>query len=199
MLFSLKQAISLLKQTRNVMFNKAPQTTGPRAIKNGFICFLRAVGINTNGYEPAGIYEGGIRATEDGELALQAYEDFKHIPINDLAGTVREKRNCTVIGHKSLGKEWVDRDGLGNKKMEYLSSAGIEYHLQTRKKEYNGLPAENLVSCEEHISRQEERINKLNLTLSSTIKRGAYRYEKADYVVNEDRKMVDAKDLSTSQ
>uniref|UniRef100_A0A6V2JT61 Uncharacterized protein n=2 Tax=Ditylum brightwellii TaxID=49249 RepID=A0A6V2JT61_9STRA len=189
MLFSLKQAISLLKQTRNVMFNKAPQTTGPRAIKNGFICFLRAVGINTNGYEPAGIYEGGIRATEDGELVLN----------DDMVGTVREKRNCTVIGHKSLGKEWVDRDGLGNKKMEYLSSAGIEYHLQTRKKEYNGLPAENLVSCEEHISRQEERINKLNLTLSSTIKRGAYRYEKADYVVNEDRKMVDAKDLSTSQ
>eukprot|EP00957_Ditylum_brightwellii_P043033 3260332-Ditylum_brightwellii.AAC.1 len=76
--------------------------------------------------------------------------------------------------------------------MEYLSSAGIEYHLQTRKKK-------NLVSCKEHISRQEERMNKLNLTLSSTIKREAYRYEKADYVANEDRKMVDAKDLSTSQ
>eukprot|EP00957_Ditylum_brightwellii_P057319 4344744-Ditylum_brightwellii.AAC.1 len=106
MLFSLHEAIWGLELTGNVMFNKALQTTGPRAIKVGFIDFLQAVGISSRGYEPAGIYEGGIRATEDRELVLQAFEDFKHIPINNLTGTVRETQNCTVIGHKSLGKEW---------------------------------------------------------------------------------------------
>eukprot|EP00957_Ditylum_brightwellii_P207282 15352281-Ditylum_brightwellii.AAC.1 len=135
MLFSLHKVIWGLELTVNVMFNKAPQSTGPRAIKVGFIDFLGAVGISSTGYEPAGLYEGETQATEDGELVLQAYKDFKHIPINVLDGTVREKWNYTVIGHKFLGKEWMDRDGLGKKKMEYLSSACINIIFKHARKE----------------------------------------------------------------
>jgi len=71
--------------------NRAPYTTGPRATKNGFIEFMKAVGVDTNGYIPAGVYIG------------------------------MNNRAVTVVGNKTEPHEFVSRQGVSNKEEHYES------------------------------------------------------------------------------
>lgn len=98
----LESGIYKLKQTGNVMVNNAATTTGPNAVKVGFIKFMAEVGVETNGYIPAGIYVGS------------------------------NNRSVTVIGRKDRSKEYVNRGGLGNKKDEYYNAVGIRHFLSMR-------------------------------------------------------------------
>ena len=52
---SLNAGIQKLRSTHNVMNNNPADTTGPGAIKRGFIHFMNNT---SNGYIPAGIYSG---------------------------------------------------------------------------------------------------------------------------------------------
>ena len=92
-----------LKQTGNVMVNNAATTTGPKAVKVGFIKFMAEVGVETDGYIPAGIYVG------------------------------QNNRSVTVIGEAGRSKDYVHRGGLGSKnKGEYYNAVGIKHFLSMR-------------------------------------------------------------------
>jgi hypothetical protein len=82
-----------LQNTVNVMVNNPAHKTGPGAIKNGFINFQKAAGISTDGYIPAGIYEGAEEPSS-------------------------ERRYCTVVGKKYLPQEYINRSGLSPSKKQ---------------------------------------------------------------------------------
>ena len=85
------------------MVNNAATTTGPKAVKVGFIKFMAEVGVETDGYIPAGIYVG------------------------------QNNRSVTVIGEAGRSKDYVHRGGLGNKnKGEYYNAVGIKHFLSMR-------------------------------------------------------------------
>ena len=71
------------------MVNSPAQITGPGALKVGFIIFMKAVGVETNGYIDAGIYVGD------------------------------ENRTVTVVGTKYKHREYVDRGGFRGKMQYY--------------------------------------------------------------------------------
>ena len=54
----MRRAIRNLQQTVNVMINNPAGSTGPGALKIGFIDFQRAIGVHSNGYVTQGIYYG---------------------------------------------------------------------------------------------------------------------------------------------
>lgn len=100
----LETGIYNLKQTNNVMVNNAATTTGPKAVKVGFIKFMAEVGVETTGYIPAGIYVGS------------------------------NNRSVTVIGQANRSKDYVHRGGLGHKhKVEYYNAVQIRHFLSMRK------------------------------------------------------------------
>ena len=82
MKYTLKAGLKSLEQTVNVMINNPAKTTGPNALKIGFIQFMAAGGIQTNGYVQAGKYVG------------------------------ESNRSMIVVGSKGKSKEFVSRDGV---------------------------------------------------------------------------------------
>ena len=86
---SLHSALVAIWSLESISNNKAPYTTGPRATKNGFIEFMRAAGVESNGYIPEGEYIG-----------------MNH-------------RSITVVGNKTKPHEFVNRGGVRNKQGEY--------------------------------------------------------------------------------
>jgi hypothetical protein len=126
---ALNFGIPALQDTVNVMVNNPATKTGPGAIKNGFINFQKAAGISTNGYTPAGIYEGAENIEPSSE-----------------------RRYCTVVGNKNLGKEYIDRNGLGqSEKQELFAAANMSRYNDLFKK----FPRAGRISCQEHIRRQQ--------------------------------------------
>jgi hypothetical protein len=127
MIHALNYGIQKLQKSINVMVNNPATKTGPGAIKHGFIRFQGAVGIDTGGYIPAGIYEGAEEPSS-------------------------ERRYCTVLGTKSKAKEYIDRYGLSNKKKhEYFQAANMSSYLHLVKK----FPKAGRISCKKHIKRQQ--------------------------------------------
>lgn len=90
MYLSLESGLHAIWNSVSIDNDKAPYTTGPRATKNGVIQFLQAVGIDTDGYLPAGIYFG------------------------------MGNRSITIVGDKTRPHEFVNRGGVPNKRDEYL-------------------------------------------------------------------------------
>jgi len=82
MVHALKEAIRMLSLTGNVMRNQSPFTTGPRALKNGFIFFMAEANVTTTGYIPAGLYVG------------------------------ESNRTVRVVGNKDDPQEYVSRGGI---------------------------------------------------------------------------------------
>jgi len=184
--------VRLATKSSNVMINHPAQRTGPRALKFGFVLFRNAVGVYSNGYIPAGIYEGALH--EDGAL----YSDDNNLIFIDNTTQAditsrnitnnNERRHVTVVGNKANSKQYVNRGGLGRAKMKYMNDGGMPHYLQDYK-DFGGQP----VSCQGHISKQEDRINTLNLTLTGPT--GAYpRYQKANYIKSETGLFVDGND-----
>ena len=174
------------------MVNLPAQRTGPKALKIGFILFQNAVGVYSNGYIPAGIYEGALN--EDGSL----YNDDNNLLFADNTTQAditsrnitnnNERRYVTVVGNKAFRKQYVNRGGLGHAKNKYMNDGGMPHYHQNFKA-FGG----QRVSCQGHISKQEERINTLNLTLTGPT--GAYpRYQKANYIKSETGLFVDGND-----
>ena len=180
------------------MVNLPAQRTGPKALKIGFILFQNAVGVYSNGYIPAGIYEGALN--QDGSLKTD-YDDLiftdktKTTTQADAIITSRnrtnnnERRYVTVVGHKTNSQQYVNREGLGTiAKNKYMNAGGMPHYHQAPKT-FRG----QRVSCQGHISKQEERINALNLTLTGPT--GTYpRYQKANYIKSETGLFVDGND-----
>ena len=86
---SLHWALMAIWNLESISDNWAPYTTGPRATKNGFIEFMNAVGVETNGYIPAGEYIG------------------------------MNNRSVTVVGNKTEPHEFVCRDCVRGKHEHY--------------------------------------------------------------------------------
>jgi hypothetical protein len=132
LIHALHYGIQSLQKTVNVMVNNPASHTGPGAIKNGFIRFQAAVGINTTGYIPAGIYEGAADAAS--------------------SSSEQERRYCTVLGKLSKSKEYIDRNGLLEaKKVEYFQAVNMSGYLGLYKK----FGRAGRISCQEHIRRQQ--------------------------------------------
>jgi mannosyltransferase OCH1-like enzyme len=97
---SLHSALMAIWQLESIQNNKAPYTTGPRATKNGFIEFMKAVGKETDGYIPAGIYVG------------------------------MNNRSITVVGDKNYPHEFVHRGGVAGKQVHYQKMGMVHFSKQ---------------------------------------------------------------------
>ena len=185
-LHTLNSGIELLHATKSVMYNLAPYTTGPRAVKVGFIRFQNVSGIRTNGYmQPDNVnpYSGGKFTYPAAAVTIAANGTipFTEGDINSM----QDRRNytVTVVGNKTKAKEFIDRGGIKN----WHRSMNMTHHKNQR-----FIPNKKLtLSCEGHIRRQEERIKRED---DRTMKRNNHtsgttittitttRYERANYV-----------------
>lgn len=106
MYYSLQDALREIWNLRSIHNNKAPYTTGPHATKMGTIHFLKAAGQETNGYIPAGVYVG------------------------------MNNRTMTVVGDKKHAHEFVNRNGIPNKRKQY-KEMNMKHFSRARGKQKN--------------------------------------------------------------
>ena len=196
-LLALKTAVQHLRKTKNTMVNRPDKTTGPNALKIAFVLFQREVGIDTNGYVPAGVYEGALdeklwKHLESGHRgAAGGANDNIHNNNHNSSDTTSgepavpaadSKRTIRVVGNPKKSKEYIHRSGLEHsQKIRYMEKFGMPHYHSDRKRNKG---ATEKVSCEMHIERQEERIRALNLTLPTTAAPNDDwfpRYQKANY------------------
>jgi len=182
----LNQAMLKLAVITNVMVNVPHQNTGPGAVKMGFIVFQNNVGSITNGYIPAGIYEGAL--DEHGSLITERALDNKSLYFMNNATDIssrnttnkQERRYVTVVGHKGKSKQYVNRGGLGARKKTYFAGADMPYYHDTAKIMRG---ARNKISCQQHIVSEEQRMQQLNISTSHATTGVVYpRYQKANYL-----------------
>jgi len=192
MLQTLNEAIIRLQKTRNVMINNPATNTGPRALKIGYICFRNAVGDYTNGYDVAGVYEGALLQI-DGRVSLRTDTDTPDRYLRTSNNTMEdesdflrrkvtnrlERRYITLAGSKMRGAQYINGGGFAFVKKHLREHDMPHYHGNV--KSFN-VPRK--ISCHAHITKEEQRIHALNLTMRGT---GWYpRYRKAHYAKSAD-------------
>jgi hypothetical protein len=141
MYLSMKRGLEALYTIPNVMVNNPAQSTGPNALKVGFILFQEALNITTAGYEPEGFYEGDYLSTDrPGGMGVSTTTPW----------------TIHLIGSKNESARYVDRNGLvGPLKHQYWRASNMS-HYHGKWKQY---PRTGRISCAEHISRQEQLWN----------------------------------------
>lgn len=100
--FVLQDALMALQTLPDYGVNKPHLTTGPHAIKVGFIEWMKNAQVNTDGYIEAGTYVGP------------------------------HKRSIRVVGHKQRENEWVVRFGLKTKKEDYAAMNMSHFFAQRK-------------------------------------------------------------------
>lgn len=142
------------KSFGNVLKNMPPQTTGPNAVKVGYILFIRAAGGNTTGYDPAGIYYGSTNMNLTKELSWfgKGPEEFDSATLGEYAKPAEfENRSVTIMGLPGrFSKHWVDRGGLKGKG-EAFQSMNMSHYLDKKLRKEN--PRTNQISCPHHVER----------------------------------------------
>jgi len=149
MLQFLRKATNILyNKDNNVMVNYPPIATGPGAVKRGFIKFLRATNSTTtsDGYEPAGIYDGGLGVEFESELPwYKIMVDEEYPPRPQFTN-----RTVTIIGNKAYWQQYILRSGLSRRdKREYWT----KMNMTDYRKDPLRFTPKNRISCVQHASR----------------------------------------------
>ena len=186
-LLALHTGIQSLKNTVNVMVNSPAWHTGPNAIKVGFILFQKAVRIKTNGFVPAGIYDGamsnkalklniqqqpappalGLAITHGSSIDININNSSNtNTSISNSNVTATARQTVTMVGDKNNSDQIVNHDGLKQElKREYMHAHGMPHYNTLQRK----LRQKRSATCQNHITSQEEQIRALNLTLPVTV------------------------------
>jgi len=180
LLHALNTAVNALWVSKNVMKNLPAQNTGPHALKIAMILFRRAINITSEGYEPEGIYNGGVGYELESTMAW--YNKSSSSNINDMNdvddGYYKEypspielyNRTVTVLGNKgSKSKLYINRSGMQRRQKEnYWKATNMTHYFGAFKK----FPKTNQISCKQHVSRM------MTMTMNATM------YENATTVYN---------------
>ena len=165
---------SLYQTTNNVMRNNPATNTGPRAVKEGMISFLKSVDVESDGYSPEGIYYGGVGPELSqrllwygGTSAAAAAAAAAAALVTTTATTIEEEeeeveypsqvsmenRSVTVFGRKEENKLYIDRMGL---KSQEKSRAWEAMNMTHYQKAGRKVSRTNKISCKQHVCRMND-------------------------------------------
>jgi len=140
----------------NVVNVQLPKKTGPGAVKLGYITFQAAMNITTNGYDPAGVYHGGVGA--DLLLRLPWYKKFadgagENSEAGLLDGREYPLKSQLVNRTVTIGGE------TGKAANRYISNTRYKMWSQMNMTHYrkgqNAMKKINRISCAQHVNRME--------------------------------------------
>lgn len=159
LLYVIKHAIEKLynKPRGNVMTNFPILITGPGAVKDGYINFIRNAGGNTTGYDPAGIYYGSAGEDLLGDLSWfgKGSEELDIATLGEYSSPAEfENRSVTIVGTKQSSILYVNRYGLPDKDGSFGSMNMSHY-----RKDKHGKPKVNKISCPHHSERMMNQTN----------------------------------------
>jgi len=163
----LRSACKDLYSTANVMINNPAFLTGPGAVKRGFVQFLKATNSNSTsgGYEPEGIYHGGLGAELESELPW--YTTKPMVDDDEYPAAHRfTNRTVTIIGVKTKSQQYILRSGLAGKRKHFNAMNMTNYHDNSRQH-----VSTNRISCAQHASRMA--------TLTATTNTSLFYYNKS--------------------
>mmetsp|Transcript_4482 Transcript_4482/g.5130 ORF Transcript_4482/g.5130 Transcript_4482/m.5130 type:complete len:477 (+) Transcript_4482:78-1508(+) len=175
LLHALKTATNALWESINVMKNLPAHKTGPWALKMAMILFRRAINVTSEGYEPEGIYNGGVGYELESTMAWYNKSSGSNInSINDVDDEYYKEypspielfnRTVTVLGSKGSQAElYIKRNGMGNRqKHNYWKATNMTHYIGAFKK----FPKINQISCKQHVSRM------MTMTMNATMDKNA--------------------------
>ena len=136
---TLECGLEKLRQTKNVMINNPAINTGPGALKNGWMHFMKATGGTSDGYVLAGEYIG------DGN------------------------RSVTVVGTKANSKEFVNRQMRGRLKNAAYKAMNMVHFSENYKaiKQHTEAVRKTAISCQKYLQISKGTNRVANYTFST--------------------------------